>query len=52
MKRLEVLLCFDYQNGITYEEKYLMFISEPKLFFIGIIDIPLKTLKIVVINIV
>jgi len=28
MKRPKVLMCFDYQNGITYEEKDLNFISE------------------------
>ncbi len=52
MKRLEVLLCFDYQNGITNEEKDLMFANELKLFSIVIISIPLKTLEIVVINII
>jgi hypothetical protein len=50
LKRLEVLLCFDYQNGITNEEEDMMFANEPKLFSIVIISIPLKTLEIVVIN--
>ncbi len=32
LKRLEVLLCFDYQNGITNEKEDMMFASEPELF--------------------
>jgi hypothetical protein len=35
-----VLLCYDYQNGITYEEKYIVFAIEPKLFSIGMISSP------------
>jgi len=42
LKRLEVLLCFDYQNGITNEEKDLMFASELELFSIATISLPLK----------
>jgi hypothetical protein len=49
LKRPKVLLCFDYQNGITNEE-YLMFISEPELFSIGTISLPLKPINLVVIN--
>jgi hypothetical protein len=52
LKRLEVLLCFGYQNGITNEEEDVMFIDELELFFIGTISLPLKTLEIVVDNIV
>jgi hypothetical protein len=52
LKRLKVLLCFDYQNNITNKEKDLMFISEPKLFSIVIISIPLETLETIIINIV
>jgi hypothetical protein len=52
LKRLKVLLCFDYQNDIIDEEKDLMFASEPKLFLIGIISLPLIFLEIVVINII
>jgi hypothetical protein len=32
LKRLEVLLCFDYQNAITYEEEDLIFANEVELF--------------------
>jgi len=52
LKRLEVLLCFDYQNGITNEEKDMMFASELKLFSIGKISFPLETLEIMADNIV
>jgi hypothetical protein len=38
LKRLEVLLCFDYQNGITNEEEDMMFVSELELFSIGTIS--------------
>ncbi len=34
-----MLLCYDYQNGITDEEEDIMFTIEPKLFFIGIISL-------------
>jgi hypothetical protein len=37
LKILKVLLCFDYQNGITYEEENMTFPSELELFPIGII---------------
>ncbi len=50
LKRLEVLLCFDYQNGIIDDEENLMFANEPKLFSIGTINLPLETLDIVVVN--
>jgi hypothetical protein len=38
MKRPKVLLCFDYQNGITYS------------FTIGTINLPFEILEIIVIN--
>jgi hypothetical protein len=50
LKRLEILLCFDYQNGITNEEEDLTFVSEFELFSISIINLPLDTMDIVVVN--
>jgi hypothetical protein len=50
MKRQEVLLCFDYQNGITYEEKKRMFTCELELFSIGTINLLLEPTSLVVIN--
>ncbi len=50
MKSPEVLLCLDYHNDITNEEEDLIFASVPELFSIGIINLPLKTLNIVVVN--
>ncbi len=41
-----MLLCYDYQNGITYEEKDIIFTIELKLFSIGIINL-LKTIQYV-----
>jgi hypothetical protein len=29
VRRPEVLLCYDYQNGITYEEENIIFAIEP-----------------------
>ncbi len=52
MKRPKFLLCFDDQNDITNEEEDMMFASELELFSIGTISLPLKTLEIVVDNIV
>jgi len=34
-----VLLCYDYQNGITDEEKNIIFATKPKLFSIGTINL-------------
>jgi len=39
VRRPKVLLCYDYQNGITYEEKDIIFVIEPKLFSIGTISL-------------
>jgi hypothetical protein len=36
-RRLEVLLCYDYQNGIIDEEKDIIFATKPKLLSIGTI---------------
>jgi hypothetical protein len=41
-----VLLCYDYQNGITDEEKEFIFSTKPKLFSIGTINLP-KTIQFV-----
>jgi hypothetical protein len=38
IRRQEVLLCYDYQNGITYEEEDIIFAIEPELFSIGTIN--------------
>jgi len=38
VKRLKVLLCYDYHNGITNEE-YIIFAIELELFPIGIINL-------------
>jgi hypothetical protein len=35
-----MLLCYNYQNGITNEEEDIIFAIEPKLFSIGIISLP------------
>ncbi len=34
-----MLLSYDYQNGITYEEEDIIFALEPKLFSKGIISL-------------
>ncbi len=52
LKRPEVLLCFNYQNGIIDEEEDPMFANEPELFSIGTISLILKTLDIIVVNII
>ncbi len=39
VKRPEVLLCYDYQNGITDEED-IIFVIEPELVSIGTISLP------------
>jgi len=50
MKRPKVLLCFDYQNGITYEEKDLIFVSELELFSNGTTSLPLEILEVIVVS--
>jgi hypothetical protein len=37
--KLEVLLCYDYQNGITNEKEDIIFAIEQELFSIGIINL-------------
>ncbi len=39
VRRPKVLLCYDYQNGITDEEKDIIFATKPKLFSIGTINL-------------
>jgi hypothetical protein len=41
-----MLLCYDYQNGITNEEEDIIFTTKPKLFSIGIISL-LETIQFV-----
>jgi hypothetical protein len=52
LKTPKVLLHFDYWNEIINEEEDLIFTNELELYFIIIISLPLKTLKIVVINVI
>jgi len=40
VKKPKMLLCYNYQNGITDEEKDIIFATKPKLFSIGIINLP------------
>ncbi len=40
IRRPKVLLCYDYQNGITNEKEDIIFAREPELFSIGIINLP------------
>ncbi len=44
VRRLEVLLCYNYQNGVTNEKKDIIFVIELKLFSIGIISL-LETIQ-------
>jgi hypothetical protein len=44
VRRPELLLCYNYQNGITNEEKDIIFATKPKLFSIGTISLP-ETIK-------
>ncbi len=41
-----MLLCYNYQNGITNEEEDSIFATKPKLFSIGTINLP-KTIQFV-----
>jgi len=45
-RKPELLLCYDYHNGITDEEEDIIFVIEPKLFSIGIINL-LDTIQFV-----
>jgi hypothetical protein len=40
VKRPKVLLCYDYQNGITDEKEDIIFTIEPILFSIGTMNLP------------
>jgi hypothetical protein len=40
VRRPKMLLCYDYQNGITNEEEDIIFATKPKLFSIGTINLP------------
>jgi hypothetical protein len=46
VRRPKVLLCYNYQNGITNEEEDSIFATKPKLFSIGTINLP-KTIQFV-----
>jgi len=39
VRRLEVLLCYDYQNDIIDEEEDIIFATKPKLFSIRTISL-------------
>jgi hypothetical protein len=39
VRRLEVLLCYDYQNDITDEEKDIIFATKLEFFWIGTISL-------------
>jgi hypothetical protein len=39
VRRLEVLLCYDYQNGIIDEEEDIIFATKPNFFSIGTINL-------------
>jgi hypothetical protein len=40
IRKPEVLLCYDYQNGITNEKEDIIFAIEPKLFLIRTLGSP------------
>jgi hypothetical protein len=40
IRKPEMLLCCNYQNGITNEEENIIFATKPKLFSIGTISLP------------
>jgi hypothetical protein len=40
VRRPKLLLCYNYQNGITNEEEDIIFVTKPKLFSIGTISLP------------
>ncbi len=39
VRKPKMLLCYDYQNGITNEEENIIFVTKPKLFSIGRISL-------------
>jgi len=46
VRKPKMLLCYDYQNGITNEKEDIIFAIEPKLFSIGTINL-LETIQFV-----
>jgi hypothetical protein len=44
IRRPEVLLCYDYQNGITNEDEDIIFVTKLKLFYIRTISL-LETIQ-------
>jgi hypothetical protein len=51
-----MLLCYDYQNGITHKEKDIIFVIKPKLFPIRTISLPqiiqsMKTIDVEIMDI-
>jgi hypothetical protein len=44
IRRPEVLLCYDYQNGITNEDEDIIFVTKLELFSIGTISL-LETIQ-------
>jgi len=46
VRRPKMLLCYDYQNGITNEEEVIIFVTKPILFSIGTITL-LETIQYV-----
>ncbi len=56
IRRPKMLLCYNYHNGITNEEKDIIFATKPKLFSIGTISLPetiqfMKTTDVVIMDI-
>ncbi len=51
VRRPEVLLCYDYQNGIIDEKGHIIFATKPKLFSIGTISLPETIQSIKTINV-
>jgi len=45
-RRLQVLVCYDLLEGLTYEEEDLIFETKPKLFLIGTIIISNETISL------
>ncbi len=39
VRRLKMFMCYDYQNGITYEKEDIIFVIEPNLSLIGTINL-------------
>jgi hypothetical protein len=46
VRRPKMLLCYNYQNGITNEKIYIIFATKPELFSIGTISL-LKIIQFV-----